>query len=227
LVGSQWLTDEEIKAAGLAVAQTDYYGEAADGEIYGTASLYSNARASSDATDTAGSSARVGQQYDSSQYYCYRAFFSFDTSGIDDAHQVVSATFYAKAYLDQSATDFQVQLYRYAWAEPLGTYQEANYDGAYGAGATLEALSAIRLMGGPAGRTTARAWTRQGSTKAGTRNTRWYPRRTWTTARQPATSTCLSIRRMNQGPAATRTWRSPRRCRGLRRCSSTWICPAK
>jgi len=76
--------------------------------------------------------------YDSSQYYCYRAFFSFDTSGIDDAHTVVSATFYAKAYLDMSDTDFQVQLYRYAWAEPLGTYQEANYDGAYGGSATLE-----------------------------------------------------------------------------------------
>lgn len=138
LVGNQWLTAEEIKAAGLTVAQADYYGETADGEIYGTASLYSNARASSDATDTSGSSARVGQQYDSSQYYCYRAFFSFDTSGIDDAHTVVSAAFYAKAYLDQSATDFQVQLYRYAWAEPLGTYQEANYDGAYGGSATLE-----------------------------------------------------------------------------------------
>jgi len=137
-VRGKWLTTEEIKAAGLVLPQADYYGEAADGEIYGTASLYANARSGSDATDTAGSTARVGQMFDSSQYYCYRAFFSFDTSGIDDAHTVTAATFYAKANLDLSDANFLVQLYRYAWSEPLADSQEANYDGAYGGSATLE-----------------------------------------------------------------------------------------
>lgn len=139
-VNGQWLDQAEVQALGLMLPMADTYGETVDGYIEGnSAANYASARSGSDISDDAATTALVGQHLDAGTFYCRRAFISFDTSGIDDEYRVTVATLYLKAASDYSVTDFIIQVYRFAWAEALGgANQEANYDGAYGAGATLE-----------------------------------------------------------------------------------------
>lgn len=117
---------------------TDYYGETADGYIYGRSATYSVARSTSYGCYSADAVAYIGQNFVASEYIIYRGYLSFDTSAIPDDATVTAATLYVCADADESTTDFLVRCYRYAWVEALCTNQEANYDGAYGAGATLE-----------------------------------------------------------------------------------------
>ncbi|MBC7233922.1 MAG: DNRLRE domain-containing protein [Chloroflexi bacterium] len=117
---------------------TTIYGEAADGGIQGYSSIYNNARNTSSGCSDSGVSVRVGQYYSGSGYTVYRGYMSFDTSGIPDDATILSAVLYLCASLDQSSTDFDIRVYRYAWSEALCSNQEANYDGAYGGSATLE-----------------------------------------------------------------------------------------
>jgi hypothetical protein len=119
-------------------AQQTYYGETADGHIYGYSTVYSNARATSTSCDSSAIGARLGQNYDGSGYTVYRAYVSFDTSVIPDDVSVTSAKLYLCASLDMSSTDFDITVYRYNWSESLCDSREANYDGAYGGSATLE-----------------------------------------------------------------------------------------
>jgi hypothetical protein len=119
-----------------------YYGETGGVEIRGAATTYLTARATSTNCFPSGwdeGLQAVGQYLAGGWYYVYRSYFSFDTSPIPDGDIVTAATLYICAHADYSTTtDFLVQVYRYAWAEPLCNNQEANYDGAYGAQATLE-----------------------------------------------------------------------------------------
>jgi hypothetical protein len=137
-VAGQWYEPAEITALKLILPQTDYYGEIVDGEISGASSVYTSARANDSASVDTGTSACVGQNFADPTYTVMRLYFSFDTSGIEDEWNVDAATLYAKAYVDFSTQDFNVQLYRYAWVETLAANRAANYDGAYGASATLE-----------------------------------------------------------------------------------------
>jgi len=139
-VNGQWLDQAEVQALGLMLPMADTYGETVDGYIEGnSAANYASARSGSDSSDTAGTEAIIGQNFYDHIYYVRRAFLSFDTSGIEDSDTITAATLNVKAHRDVSDTDFIVQVYRFAWTEPLGgANQEANYDGAYGAGATLE-----------------------------------------------------------------------------------------
>ncbi|MBC7262080.1 MAG: hypothetical protein H5T63_08705, partial [Chloroflexi bacterium] len=113
------------------------YTETGDGYVLGYSSVYSSARADSDACYVADSRGRVGQQY-SSGYSVWRSYLSFDTSGIPDDATITSATLYVCAMVDVSATDFDIKVYRYEWVEALCSNTEANWDGAYGGSATLE-----------------------------------------------------------------------------------------
>ena len=132
-VQGQWLSNAEIAARGIVLPLTDYYGETPDGEISGGSAVYNNARATDTASVDDGATARIGQKLDGT-YTVMRLYFSFDTSGVEDEWSVDTAIFYAKAYTDLSAQDFNVQLYRYAWAETLADNRAADYDGAYGSG---------------------------------------------------------------------------------------------
>lgn len=119
------------------------YGEAVDGYIYGANAAYAAARSTSGQCDVAPGTnkATIGQQWDGVtlyQYFVYRGYLSFDTSAIPDGAVITAATLYVKALSDKSDTDFDIQVYRYAWAEGLCDNREANFDGAYGGSATLE-----------------------------------------------------------------------------------------
>ena len=121
-----------------ATVTSTFYGEAADGELSGAHAVYLTARSTSSASSIAGATFRVGQAVPA-LYEVYRGYLSFDTSGIPDDAVVISATLFVCASSDSSAADFSVQVYRFAWEEALnGAAMEANYDGAYGASATLE-----------------------------------------------------------------------------------------
>ena len=128
-----WLAD----ATGPVVIDPTYLGESADGYINGSNATYATARSTSAASDDTATTAIVGQRWTGAVYVVFRAFTSFDTSAIG-SDVVSAASLYVKAATDTSTTDFNVQLYRYAWADTLASSREANYDGAYGGSATLE-----------------------------------------------------------------------------------------
>ena len=116
-----------------------YYSEAADGHIRGLSTSYATARSTSTDTDIASTANTVGQTLaGGTNYIIFRGFLSFDTSAIPDDATIDSATLGVCADADNSTTDFNVQVYRYAWVETLDGNREANYDGAYGGSATLE-----------------------------------------------------------------------------------------
>ncbi len=124
-----------------AAAESTVYASTADGEIYGQNATYSTARSTSAGCDAGATTARVGQNLSGGTvYYVFRAYLDFDTSALPDNATVTSAVLGVCADSDLSSTDFNLQVYRYGWTEGLcdaGT-REGNYDGAYGAAATLE-----------------------------------------------------------------------------------------
>ena len=124
-----------------AATDTTVYGSTSDGEIYGQNATYSTARSTSAGGDVSSTTARIGQSLTGGTvYYVYRAYLDFDTSALPDDATVTSAVLGVCADTDLSSTDFNVQVYRLDWTEGLidaGT-REGNYDGAYGAAATLE-----------------------------------------------------------------------------------------
>lgn len=109
-----------------------------DGLISGSSLVYATARSTSDtATDNA-TTASVGQRLAATTYVVFRGFIGFDTSSIPDDAVISDATLYLTADSDSSATDFDIDVYRYDWASTLAANREANYDGAYGGSATSE-----------------------------------------------------------------------------------------
>lgn len=124
-----------------AAAESTVYASTADGEIYGQNATYSTARSTSAGCDAGGTTARVGQNLSGGTvYYVFRAYLDFDTSALPDDATVTSALLGICADSDLSSTDFNLQVYRFGWTVGLcdaGT-REGNYDGAYGAAATLE-----------------------------------------------------------------------------------------
>ena len=129
-----WLAD----ATGPVVIDPTYLGESDDGYINGSNATYATARSTSASSDTASTSAIVGQRLiGGPTYLVFRAFVSFDTSAIG-SDVVSAASIYLKAASDSSTDDFDIKVYRYAWVDTLSTNREANYDGAYGGSATLE-----------------------------------------------------------------------------------------
>lgn len=138
-------------ATGPVVIDPTFYGDTADGIIAGTNATYSTARSTSSANNTTGTFHNTGQRLSGGIYTVWRAFLTFDTSSIDDGDTVSAASLYVKAQGDTSDTDFNLQVYRYAWADTLSSNQEANYDGAYGGSATLEGTLRSTASGWTAG----------------------------------------------------------------------------
>lgn len=110
-----------------------------DGRISGTnAGSYATARSTSTSCDDTATTDQVGQSVYGPVYTVMRLFFGFDTSAIPAGATITGATLYLCADSDNSTTDFDIKVYRYAWSSALCSSQEANYDGAYGGSATLE-----------------------------------------------------------------------------------------
>lgn len=121
------------------MATDTFTGSSGDGEVVGASSVYSTARSTSTGSDDTATTASVGQRLVSTTYSVFRGFLVFDTSAIPDNAVISSATLLVTADTDLSVgADFNVQVYRYAWADTLASNREANYDGAYGGAATLE-----------------------------------------------------------------------------------------
>ncbi len=116
-----------------------FYSEAADGWIRGLdGSLYAVARSTSESANIADNDIWIGQ-FKGADIRVFRCYLSFDTSALPNDAVPSSATLYVTAFADASTYDFNIKVYRFAWTEALnGASQEANYDGAYGGGATLE-----------------------------------------------------------------------------------------
>ncbi len=122
-----------------AAVDSTIYSSPSDGEVYGQNATYSTARSTAAGCDATGGTARIGQNLSGGTvYYVYRAYLDFDTASIPDDAEITSAVLGVCADTDLSGTDFNVEVYRYAWSEGLCDTTEANYDGAYGASATLE-----------------------------------------------------------------------------------------
>ena len=118
---------------GLARAtRTTYDAGVGEGEIYSADAVYATARSTSDACDSY--EMPVGQTFSLGAYWCLRSFIGIDTSAIDDNADIESATLYMAIQNDYSTTDFDLSVYRFAWAAPLCDNREANFDGAYGSG---------------------------------------------------------------------------------------------
>ena len=116
-------------------------GEAADGYIRGTSTVYATARSTASLGDAGDTGCLVGQQKTGATYNVWRTYWSFDTSvlrGLPVGATVTAASLFASAAFDGSNVDFQILCYRYAWAEALADNLEANYDGAYGGSSVLE-----------------------------------------------------------------------------------------
>jgi len=137
------------------------------GYISGASAVYATARATSTGYNQVADTAVIGQ-YLLGAYECDRTFLSFDTSALPSGAAVSAATLYVVASgVDQSDTDFNVQVYRYVWIETLAANQEANYDGAYGGTATLEGTLRATADGFVSGTTYSMALSAAGVNTAG------------------------------------------------------------
>ena len=114
------------------VIDPDYSGVTGDGYVNGNNATYATARSTSAASNTAGTSAMIGQ-FGTSPYTIYRPFMKFDTSGIPDGDtisQVNMKLTYAGGGLP--ATNFVIKTKKYDWnaSDPVGAgNRETVYDG--------------------------------------------------------------------------------------------------
>lgn len=73
-------------------------------------------------------------QYDCSwetgDYWVNRGYLSFDTSSIPPGATITDVELSLKADNDYSDDDFDVEIWKFNWSEPLGNSMEANYDAA-------------------------------------------------------------------------------------------------
>jgi len=130
LVPHAWLAAAEYP---VRVDPDTYYGATTDGHIFGAGfdwDQYPTARLTSFAFDVSGNCFQVGQEFiGGEEFYVWRGFLEFDTSGIDDAHTVTQANLYLTAMGGESG--FTIRVHKYAWTSPIGAgNREENYDGA-------------------------------------------------------------------------------------------------
>ena len=119
------------------VIDPDYAADSADGIITGVSAVYATARSTAVGNATTGvleiTNSKIG-----SDYYIYRSFLKFLTSGIPDSDVVSQVNLTMVATNDDSITDFDVQIVKQDWSalDPIsGGTQEALYDGCLSAAA--------------------------------------------------------------------------------------------
>ena len=126
----------DVRAATI----TTIVGDAESGRVVGASTVYTTARSTSTScTSPGGATLAVGQRLSGGDYSVYLHELSFDTSVLAGG-SVATASLCVYLGFDWSTTDFQARAYRFAWSEPLCTYTETNYDGAYGGSAVYEGV---------------------------------------------------------------------------------------
>lgn len=94
-------------------------GETSDGTIWGMADGYSTAH--DEVTDfQSNAELEVGQEFDGSDYYVYRAYLDFNTSELPDNAIITNVTLgmQIKTFFIDS-NNFDVEIWDYVWTEPL------------------------------------------------------------------------------------------------------------
>lgn len=121
---------EQVDKTGVKI-DTDVTSESNDGRIYGQSSSYATARSTSTTTDATDLEATfLGQYRDGFMTYTYtvmRLFLDFDTSAISNVSQVNLKL--TAGYTGYTETDFDVEIVKQNWSEPLDDSRESNYDG--------------------------------------------------------------------------------------------------
>lgn len=141
-------TETPVPTSTPVVFSTLLHATCDDGWIYGATSSHDAARATSSGCVYNGVTALlIGQLYYPTTYEIYRSFISFDLDSIPDTATDITATLRLCAVADNSATDFTINVYQYNWSAPLCSSREANYDGAFGGGATSLASFASTVSG--------------------------------------------------------------------------------
>lgn len=111
-----------------------FYSDTTDGHILSTNGTYSTARSGGTLTaDTSGTIAIVGQ---SNNYSCWEAFLQFDTTFINFASTISSATLSMYGYTSWLTNHFTVEARSYDWGTALTTAD-------WVAGASLSALTSL------------------------------------------------------------------------------------
>jgi len=118
-----WLAD----AVYPVTIDPDYLGEAADGHIYGQNAVYATARSTKTGSENYGEYNLVGQN---AIYQVFRPFLKFATSSLPDTATVSQANLTMVCTVDQSTTDFIIEIIEQHWAsqDPLGTDDETAFD---------------------------------------------------------------------------------------------------
>lgn len=97
----------------------DFSDDDADGYLGGASFNYSTARNTVYNLDDTDSIIYIGQQYYSFSYYVYRGYLKFDTSAIPAENTISQVNLKLVCIQDQSATNFDVQIVRQTWVDPL------------------------------------------------------------------------------------------------------------
>ena len=73
---------------------------------------------------------QFGCFWEAGDYWVNRGYLSFDTSSIPPGATITDVELSLKADNDYSDDDFDVEIWKFNWSEPLGNSMEANYDAA-------------------------------------------------------------------------------------------------
>ncbi|ADG88895.1 hypothetical protein [Thermobispora bispora] len=102
---------------------TTIYADEDDGRITCTSSNYSTARAGNGTynVNPTGNVSAVGQSFASPNYNVFQMFWGFDTSSIGADARITSIDFELNHALDNSATDFVLEIRERDWVPPLSS----------------------------------------------------------------------------------------------------------
>lgn len=108
----------------------DFACMSADETIFGASSgNYAAARATATNTYTnIGITNMLGVGV-STYFRCYRAYLKFDTTTLPAGSTINQVNLKLVCVEDYSVANFNVDIMKYAFSDPVGTYAEANYDG--------------------------------------------------------------------------------------------------
>ena len=98
------------------------YAKASDGYINSSHSDYAIARAGGSlGYDSSGAYVICGQRNSSAVFYCYEAFFQYDTSSLFDTAIVTAAKEELYLYSDLTTTDYTEEVRTFDWGDTLTT----------------------------------------------------------------------------------------------------------
>jgi uncharacterized membrane protein len=125
-----------------------FFSSAADGWIASDNPTYATARTGGTLNTSSSDATRFVGQAEFFGYICNEVFLDFDTSSIDDAETVTSATLSLYGAVDESTTDFTLEARIYDWGPAVTTADWVS-------GASLGALTLVATYATSGGWSTA------------------------------------------------------------------------